>query len=229
MKDITVPMDVDKVDFRRVKQALEEMKKKVVDVKIINIHWGNEFELYPDPSLMRLGRKLIEMGFDIVMGNHPHVLQPSEICFVNEPQRYDEGCHLKTADGNRRKGIIYYSLGNFATAMFSTLTQIGAIQQLTFVRRGNRVEWFNPRHRLVVNPLPSEVASGRERVGLILEEELGNTVCFMDGEVSSKELMDRIDRNCRRFRIHLKYLNNHLTGREDESLTWRVKNWGVIF
>ena len=224
MEGIIAPVAIDKVVFDGAEAAIQEMERQGVDVKIISIHWGNEFELYPDPSLLPLGRKLIEMGFDVVMGNHPHVIQPSEICFVNTASNDGKGCHLKTSDGRSRKGIIYYSLGNFTTAMFTTFTQIGVVQQLTFLRRGDRVDWFNPHHQLVVNPLPSEVVGFQKNTGSILEEELEEVVCSVPREDWWEDEREHIGRNCERFRLHLKYLRNHLEGREDVELSQRVKN-----
>ena len=207
MKGIIPPVDMEKVDISGAEAAIDEMVKNDVDVKIINIHWGNEFELYPDPTLLNLGKKLIEMGFDVVMGNHPHVVQPSQVCFVNERLEDDKGCSIRTPDGHPRRGIIYYSLGNFATAMLTPMTRIGVIQQLSFARRGSRVEWYNPKHTFVVNSAP-----GRTGDGLMLVKEWERSMCVSKSKIS-----------CMRVRSHLKYLENHLTGKEDKKITRQVK------
>lgn len=62
------------------------------DIWIMSIHWGNEFISYPDREQVELAHRLIERGFDIVHGHHPHVFQPVEK-FEN--------------------GLIMYSMGNF--------------------------------------------------------------------------------------------------------------------
>ena len=61
------------------------------DIVIVTIHWGTEFRSEPSDEQRRLGRMLIDAGADLVLGHHPHVLQPVE--------RY-------------RGGLIAYSLGN---------------------------------------------------------------------------------------------------------------------
>lgn len=66
--------------------------RKLVDLVIVSLHWGNEYVLFPSPSQIKMGRKLIDCGVDVIIGSHPHVLQGYEIY--------------------RGKPIIY-SLGNF--------------------------------------------------------------------------------------------------------------------
>jgi poly-gamma-glutamate capsule biosynthesis protein CapA/YwtB (metallophosphatase superfamily) len=61
------------------------------DLVIVNIHWGSEFHPQPSPEQQRVGRLFIDGGATMVIGHHPHVLQPTE--------RY-------------KGGLIAYSLGN---------------------------------------------------------------------------------------------------------------------
>lgn len=62
------------------------------DLVIVNIHWGVEYALNQSERQEELARNLINFGADIVIGSHPHVLQPVE--------KYKDG-------------IIFYSMGNF--------------------------------------------------------------------------------------------------------------------
>ena len=72
-----------------------------VDVVVVTPHWGRESELRPSPRQRRYARRWIEAGAMVVLGSHPHVLQPWE--------RY------VSSDG--REGFIAYSLGNFISGM----------------------------------------------------------------------------------------------------------------
>lgn len=63
-----------------------------VDIVVILLHWGNEYETNSSISQKKFGRELIDAGADIVVGHHPHVVQ--------EIEKY-------------KNGIIAYSLGNF--------------------------------------------------------------------------------------------------------------------
>jgi len=76
------------------------------DLKIAIIHWGNEFINMPYSEQKIIGRGLIDMGFDLIVGIHPHVLQGYE--------KY-------------KNGYIFYSLGNFLFNMASDQTHYSAI------------------------------------------------------------------------------------------------------
>ncbi|MDD4689814.1 MAG: CapA family protein [Eubacteriales bacterium] len=73
------------------------------DIWIMSIHWGTEFITYPDKEQVELAHNLINSGFDIIHGHHPHVFQPIEIY---------------------RNSLIMYSMGNFVfDENFSVETQ----------------------------------------------------------------------------------------------------------
>ncbi len=61
-----------------VRQGIEKLKAENVDLIIACCHWGIEKEYYPDDYQTELGRKCIDMGADLVLGHHPHVLQGIE-------------------------------------------------------------------------------------------------------------------------------------------------------
>ncbi len=94
-----VPYDL-KVDPSgiTVEQALEKVRAAAAQCEalIVMIHWGTEYAPKPDAKDVQLGRDLLEAGAAVVIGHHPHVLQPLE--------------SYQTASG--RKALIVYSLGN---------------------------------------------------------------------------------------------------------------------
>ena len=119
------PLDKTKIDLTQLKDSLAEMKKEGVDFKILYLHWGFEFETYPDPMIQEIGRELINDGADLIIGSHPHVLQPFEL--------------VQTKDHN---GLIAYSMGNFVTSMDNPFNRIGLIQELKVWRNAQqKIEW----------------------------------------------------------------------------------------
>lgn len=62
------------------------------DIQILNIHWGEEYQLVHNRAQEEFAHTMIDMGFDAVIGHHPHVVQDVEV-YKNAP--------------------IFYSLGNF--------------------------------------------------------------------------------------------------------------------
>jgi len=80
-------------------QLLEAVKaaRAQCDFLVISIHWGVEYATAPRPEDIDIAHKMLEAGATVVVGAHPHVLQPVET--------------YKTQDG--RNTLIFYSLGNF--------------------------------------------------------------------------------------------------------------------
>ena len=79
----------DEAHFTNQIQRLREQGAQII---VCNFHWGNELERQPNADQVEVGHWAIDAGADIVIGHHPHVLQPIE---------------------EYHGGIICYSLGNF--------------------------------------------------------------------------------------------------------------------
>jgi poly-gamma-glutamate capsule biosynthesis protein CapA/YwtB (metallophosphatase superfamily) len=81
-------------------QAQIQKAKQISDVVVVNAHWGVEYTHVPNQMQTTLAKKMIEWGADIILGHHPHVIQPIE--------------YIERTDGT--KGVVCYSLGNFISA-----------------------------------------------------------------------------------------------------------------
>lgn len=99
------------------------------DSVVVMLHWGFEYEYFPDPHFMVLARSLVAAGADVLVGSGPHVLQPPELCHVNQAEfRPGVGtCSVRSEDGVPRDAAILYSLGNFGTSMPTLQTQVGMV------------------------------------------------------------------------------------------------------
>ncbi len=75
-------------------------------------HWGIEFEYYPPLRLIQRARDLMDRGVDIIIGHHPHILNPSE--------------WYQSKDG--RNCLCFYSLGNLTN--HSMLRSVSAMSQI---------------------------------------------------------------------------------------------------
>jgi len=87
----------------RPTQVMADVKRlrRQVDVLIVAMHFGQEFARYPNQRQKELVRLLFNHGVDVVLGAHPHVLQP----LVFQP-RLDR-------QGRMKPRFVAYSLGNF--------------------------------------------------------------------------------------------------------------------
>jgi hypothetical protein len=79
--------------------AVAEVRRAAAsaDVVVVSLHWGEEYAAQPHAEDVELAHRLADAGAQVVLGHHPHVLQPVEL--------------YRRADG--RTAIVAYSLGNF--------------------------------------------------------------------------------------------------------------------
>ncbi len=93
------------------------------DFTVVAVHWGEEYKHTPSNNQKYWARIFLDGGADLVLGTHPHVLQPVE--------------WMEDSDGNRM--LVYWSLGNFVN---STAEQgqgigdrmLGALADVTVTR-----------------------------------------------------------------------------------------------
>jgi len=62
----------------KIQKGIEKLKETGVDLILVSCHWGVEKENYPEEYQMKLGKKCVDWGADLVIGHHPHVLQGIE-------------------------------------------------------------------------------------------------------------------------------------------------------
>jgi poly-gamma-glutamate synthesis protein (capsule biosynthesis protein) len=70
----------------------------LADAVVVSLHWGVEYSHDPTPRQRELAGRLAEAGADLILGHHPHVLQPVEMI-----------------ERNGRRTLVAYSLGNFVS------------------------------------------------------------------------------------------------------------------
>ncbi|GIO27145.1 CapA family protein [Ornithinibacillus bavariensis] len=108
---------VNLIDQKLIEMDIEEAKEKA-DVVIVSLHFGNEYERMPNQSQKDLVQFVADLGVDVVLGHHPHVLQPVD--WVTGEQ------------GN--KTLVIYSLGNFLSGQNEYYRQVGGIVKFTVTK-----------------------------------------------------------------------------------------------
>lgn len=96
-------------EYTDIKKELKELPNEAY--KIVYIHWGNEFINYPSSQQKKFAHWLVDIGFDLIVGMHPHILQGFEVYSGK---------------------YIFYSLGNFVFDMPWEPTKYGAIVTVDF-------------------------------------------------------------------------------------------------
>ena len=110
---------VDYIDLDQIEADVDAARKAGAELIAACIHWGEEYHLLPSASQKHLADRLTDMGIDMIIGSHPHVIEPMEM-------RH----HPVTG----RPVFLCYSLGNFISGMRTTDTRGGAMVRLTLAR-----------------------------------------------------------------------------------------------
>lgn len=125
---IEIPKDkeycVNIIDKDLIASHLELAKQENPDLICVNMHWGTEYQTTPNETQMDLATFLFENGVDIILGSHPHVLQPMEKYIITLP------------DGNQKDGFAIYSLGNFMSGQDKENTRSSIILNLEITKNG---------------------------------------------------------------------------------------------
>lgn len=123
---ITIPSDkaysVNLIDKDLIKRQIDLAKEQNPDIICVSMHWGQEYQVSPNNYQNDLADFLFQNGADIIIGNHPHVLQPME-------KR-----EITLSDGTTKDGFIVYSLGNFLADQSKTNTRNSAILNLKITK-----------------------------------------------------------------------------------------------
>jgi poly-gamma-glutamate synthesis protein (capsule biosynthesis protein) len=107
------------IDYSMVQEHIRSARRERAQLIVCSLHWGYEFEMYPTYHMMKVARHLVSLGVDVIMGHHPHVLQPFEIIDVNADSPFDFNNIRNETDPKERKAVVLYSLGNFVSAMYT--------------------------------------------------------------------------------------------------------------
>ena len=91
--------------------------RPLVDFLAVSIHWGYEYRHEPNAEQRRLAALMANLGVDLIIGHHPHVLQPMEFL----PREGEDGTLTENAT------LVVYSLGNFLSAQHDNNTLLGGL------------------------------------------------------------------------------------------------------
>lgn len=114
-----------------IKRILAPLRK-VTDAIVLQLHFGEEYHRYPSSFQREFVTSLAELGADVIIGHHPHVLQPSE--------------WIENSKG--KQVLVVYSLGNFLSGQLGLYRQTGCVLSFGFKRNtsgvGSRIQVIDP-------------------------------------------------------------------------------------
>lgn len=112
------PFAVSLIDTDRMAREIGRLRDAGVDVVTVSLHFGAEYQRLPNDEQQRIVRAAVGAGADIVLGSHPHVVQPYDVVQVPASE---------SVLGEDRSGVVIYSLGNFISNQTGNWKDVGLI------------------------------------------------------------------------------------------------------
>lgn len=109
--------------YENAKKLIDEARADGAETVIVCIHWGKEHKLVQNAEQEAMAKDLAEMGYDCIIGSHPHVLQPFDIL---------------TANG--KSVPVFYSMGNFVSHNADNKKARAIIACVDLVRGDNGID-----------------------------------------------------------------------------------------
>lgn len=111
--------------YEKLSNQLAQMKEQGAEATMLFIHWGNEYQTYTNSHQDKISQHLCELGIDVIVGNHAHVIQPVRL--------------LTSENDENQKTLCLYSTGNavsniFKVADFPVETEDGMLFNVTFAK-----------------------------------------------------------------------------------------------
>lgn len=84
--------------YAEVQQHLENMEVDGAEATILYIHWGTEYETEENATQRAIAQKMCDLGVDVIIGGHPHVLQPIDLLQSNLDPNHKTLCLYSTGN-----------------------------------------------------------------------------------------------------------------------------------
>ncbi|MFH1608971.1 MAG: CapA family protein [Patescibacteria group bacterium] len=141
MNGIPIPKTwmINLIDLEKIEADIKKAKEQS-DFIVVALHFGNEYERFPSQWQKNIVQKIADFGADMIIGSHPHVLQPTDI--------------ITTLDN--RKVFVAYGLGNFFCGQRQHYTDSGIMLKYTIEKIGEETKLKE------INYIPTWVAKYKE-------------------------------------------------------------------
>ncbi len=111
---------VNLIDEEQIEKDIKKAQAKDVDVVLVHFHYGPEYNREPSAYQKEIVQRTIELGADIIIGGHPHVIQPFDF--------------FKTNNTKLDTGFIAYSMGNFISNQRWRYSDAGVILNIQLTK-----------------------------------------------------------------------------------------------
>lgn len=158
--------------YTEFKAQYDEMKKDGAEFIIAYPHWGDEYQLSPNSWQKQMAQKMCDIGVDVIIGGHPHVVQPVEL--------------ITSTTDSKHKTACLYSMGNFVSnqrrqymSIKDGHTEDGVIFEMSFTKYSDGtvsfdkvrsiptwVHLYGSKPVYAITPLSSKLSEKASELGL---------------------------------------------------------------
>jgi len=135
------------IDEELIKRDIDKARAKNVDIVLVHLHYGPEYNREPSDYQKEIVNKIIQLGADIIIGGHPHVVQPVDF--------------FKTKNSKLETGFVAYSMGNFISNQRWRYSDAGVILNIQISKN----KFTDSIYISEVNYLPTWVFKGQTEKG----------------------------------------------------------------
>ena len=116
------PTFVNYIDEEQMEKDMQVAHELQPDAIIVIMHWGKEYKLIENKAQNKITKKIFDWGADLVIGMHPHVVQPIREMEIVQP------------DSTIKKTLVTYSLGNFISNQTKLNTDGGLMFEVSLLK-----------------------------------------------------------------------------------------------
>ena len=113
--------------YQRIEGQIKEMKEQGAEALVLYIHWGVEYQLEENKTQNTIAQKMCDLGIDVIVGGHPHVIQPMKLLTSSEDENHKTLCLYSTGNAlsNQRRDLMRLNTGH---------TEDGILFNFTFAK-----------------------------------------------------------------------------------------------
>ena len=113
--------------YSELEESIRQMKEQGVSAVILFIHWGTEYQTKQNTRQSEIAQALCDLGIDVIIGGHPHVVQPVDLLTSTKDENHKTVClySMGNAVSNQRRANVSMKTGH---------TEDGVLFSVTFAR-----------------------------------------------------------------------------------------------
>lgn len=110
--------------YQRIETQIQEMEDAGAEALVLYIHWGEEYQLTENKTQNTIAQKMCDLGIDVIVGGHPHVIQPMELLTSTTDESHHTLCLYSTGNAlsNQRRSSMRLDTGHTEDGILFSFT-----------------------------------------------------------------------------------------------------------